>query len=836
LPDGVRSDEARSYLTRAAARDTAAWAPVAQLASLAAKAGQVKESIAILRKSEQRWPEVPAIGLALAELLRGKNFHAAADREIARVRELVPDACSPMAAQLEALRIRLRYQEIVPLIEELVRCDAQSSARYNLYIEQRDFGAAARELARLDTLQPETGRYASLLAKLSLAKNQGETAAASGVVKELRTRYPRSFAGALEQVDALEAEGHHTGALTAISDATRAEPAAMAGLYRIGQALGQKHVLDSYRKDGLAAIRAFETSGKKYDGPQVLVLDYMAMRLFDDGSSLELIHTVQKAQSDEAVDRLGEVEVPEGAQVLTLRALKPNGRVLEADNIAGKNTVSLPNLAPGDYVELEYLQAKAPSDGFPGGYLGERFYFKSFEIPFHRSQMVLLLPESMPYQLDPRGAAPKPHESVHDGLRVLDFAVDESVPLIEEPNSVSAREFIPSTRLGVHASFEALVDSLRDVLVDRNLYDPYWSALAKQIVGNATPQDHRLRAERLYAWVLANVENNNEVFSQAALMLRSKSGNRARVLHYMLGLAGVPAQLALARSFGGDNYDGTMADAETYDHLLVLIDPGGKQPTWLYTNERWAPFGFLPTALRGQPALSLEPGAAKVLVSSGAFGPDARRFVVDAQLNAQGAARLDVTEQLHGSEAVAWRSQLEQIPKAELSRRMEQDYVSRLFPGASLVSLDIAGRELASPDLALHYVLDVQSYARITADGLALPAVLPSEISGSFARTATRKTTELVGSPVQTELDMTLRLPNGVKLASAPAPENLLGSFAGRPRFTDRVSVEGTALRLQRSLSMPAMRIDPQVYPAFTDFCRRVDEIEGRELYLTTTH
>ena len=95
LPDGVRADEARSYLTRAAARDASAWAPVAQLASLAAKAGQVKESIALLRKSEQRWPEVPAIGLALAELLRSKNFHAAADREIARVREIVPDACSP---------------------------------------------------------------------------------------------------------------------------------------------------------------------------------------------------------------------------------------------------------------------------------------------------------------------------------------------------------------------------------------------------------------------------------------------------------------------------------------------------------------------------------------------------------------------------------------------------------------------------------------------------------------------------------------------------------------------------------------------------------------------
>ncbi|MEY4582816.1 MAG: hypothetical protein RL701_7519, partial [Pseudomonadota bacterium] len=838
LPEGVRADEARRYLTRAAVRDTSAWAPVVQLASLAAKAGQVKESIAVLRKAEERWPEVPAIGLALADLLRSKNFHAAADRVLARVREHVPDACGPIVAELEALRARQRYHEIVPLTEALLACDAQSNARYNLFLEQRDFAAAARELDRLDALSPETGRYASLMAKLSLAKNQNDTGAATALVKELRERYPRSYAGAIEQVDALVASGHRDSALAEIDRAVKAEPAAMSGLHRVGKALGQPHVLDAYRKDGLAAIRALEASGKKYDGPQVLVLDYMAMRLFEDGSSLELIHTVQKAQSDEAVDRLGEVEIPEGAQVLSLRSIKPDGRILEADNIAGKNTVSLPNMAPGDYVELEYVQTKTPAEGFPAGYLGERFYFKSFEIPFHHSQMVLLLPADMPYELDPRGDAPQPHAEVRDGVRILDFSVDESVPLIEEPNSVTAREFIPSTRLGVRASFESLIDSLRDVLADRNLYDPYYKGLATQVVGNAAPTDYRLRAERLYAWVSENIENSNEVFSQAALMLRAKSGNRARVLHYLLGLAGVPAQLGLARSFGSDSHESSMADAETYDHLLVRVGGIDSEPIWLFTNERWAPFGFLPSVLRGQPALLLEPSAPRVKVSDGLLGPDSRRFTVDAQLRADGAARLDVTETLHGGEAVAWRGQLEQIPKAELSKRMEQDYVARLFPGAALASLDIKGRDQAGPDLVLHYVVDVRNYARPVANGLALPDVLPSEVSANLARTATRKTTELLANPMQTEIDMVLHFPDGFVLAKPPAPQTLVGSFVGRPRFTDSVTAadKGKGLRLQRSLQLPALRVEPAVYPAFAEFCRRVDEVEGRELFLQAAH
>lgn len=832
LPEGVRADEARGFLARAAARDKAAWAPVLQLAALAAKAGRVKESISVLRNAFERWPEVPAIGLSLADLLRSKEFYAAADEVIAHVRELVPDACAPMSAQLDSLRARQRYPEIIPLAEQLVACDAQSTALYNLYLEQRDFAAAQRELERLNALTPESARYSTLLSRIALAKNQRDTAAANQLVAELRREYPRSYAGAVEQIDTLAAAGQKGEALAVLAKATQAEPAAMVNLHRVGVGLGLAHPLEPYRKDGLAAIKAFEGSGKVYPGPQVLVLDYMALRVFEDGSSIELVHTVQKAQSDEAVNQLGEVDVPEGAQVLTLRAIKPDGRVLEADNIANKSSVSLPNVERGDYVELEYMDAKSPPEGFPGGYLGERFYFKSFEVPFHHSQMVLLLPESMPYQIDPRGTPPPKVETVRDGLRVLDFSVQESEPLIAEPSSVSAREFIPSIRLGVRATFESLIESLRDVLADRALYDPYYEQLAQQIVGDAAPDNYRLRAQRLYEWVVANVENSNDVFAQAALMLRAKAGNRARVLHYMLGLAGVPSQLALASDFGGDRFDGAMADADTYDHLLVVVDPKGKQPLWLFANERWAPFGFIPAPLRKQPALALAPGAPKLTVSDGLLGPDARRFAIQADLQTDGSARIDVTESLHGADAVAWRAQLEQIPRAELNRRMEQDYVSRLFPGASLVELKVEGSSEPVPDLALHYVLQVPNFARPVSGGLAVPSILPSEISANFARLAVRKTTELIGNPLRTELDMLIKVPAGYALANPPPPEALTGDFGAKPLFNERISADKAGLRIQRTLDVPAMRIEPNVYPAFANFCRKVDAAEGRELFL----
>ncbi|HEX2675615.1 MAG TPA: hypothetical protein VHM19_03225, partial [Polyangiales bacterium] len=819
LPDEVKHDDARKFLVQALSRDPELWAPVTQLATLAAKSGRVKESIGALQKARSHWPEVPAIGFALIELLRSKGLEAEVEHEIARLRELVPDACAPLSAELDSLRSRQRAHDAEIAAKALSQCDAQNNALLSLYVSKRDYESAARELKRLSSLGPEEARYSWLLAELALAKNRGDDAGVRAAIAELRARYPRSYSGAIEEIDERLAHAKPSDALAALDAAVKSEPTSMATLHRLVPVLGGEHVLAKYRRDGKATIDAFVKSGRSFDGPQVLVLDYMALRLFPDGSSLQLIHSITKAQSDEAVNQLAEVEVPEGAQVLTLRAWKPDGRRLEADSIAGKDSVSLPSVAPGDFVELEYLQASAPPDGFPNGYLGERFYFESFEIPFDHSEMVVVLPKDLPYEVDPRGPAPKLEEKVDGTLRELRWHVDQSLPLVAEPMSVAGKEYIPSVRLGVRATNPSMIESLRDALIDRDLYDPYYAALARSIVGEAAPGDYRARAERLYAWVLENIENNDDVFSQAALMLRAHTGNRARVLNYLLNLVGVPSQLGLASNFTGDQTPSTMADADKYDHLLLRVDAGkGKPPIWLFTVERWAPFGFLPSVLRGQEALMLTPGAPLVHVSQGLLGDDTRDFQMDIALHPDGSARIDAAETLHGAEAVSWRGQLEQIPAAELERKFEQDYVARLFPGATLVSLEITGREQDRPDLVLRYSVDVTSFGRHVNHGLALPPLVTTDLASTFARTSARKTTELVPGPVLNRMSARIKLPNGATLPVLPDAATLtaaVGAQSGamaaaaspgsptRPTFRQTAQWKTGTLTVDRTLTLP---------------------------------
>src|SRR5690606_16119146 len=103
---------------------------------------------------------------------------------------------------------------------------------------------------------------------------------------------------------------------------------------------------------------------------------------------------------------------------------------------------------------------------------GNRFYFKSFEVPFHHSELVVVLPAGMVPVLDPRGPAPETLRETQEGLTVLRWVAKESRPLSPEPLSVAAREFLPSVNLGVKVSWEAYVESLRDMLVDKEVVDP----------------------------------------------------------------------------------------------------------------------------------------------------------------------------------------------------------------------------------------------------------------------------------------------------------------------------------------------------------------------------
>jgi hypothetical protein len=441
----------------------------------------------------------------------------------------------------------------------------------------------------------------------------------------------------------------------------------------------------------------------------------------------------------------------------------------------------------------------------------------------------VIVPKDMPIEIDPRGKAPKAEEKVQGDLRVLDFHVDQSIALKQEPAAVSAKEYLPSVRLGLKATWESFVESVRDVLADRDQYDPELASLVQQIVGESDPSDYRLRAERIYSWVLEHIENNDDLFSQAAVMLRARGGNRARVLHYMLGLAGVPSHLALVRAGSSDLTPTLMADGDTYEHLLVTYDDV-KGPVWLFTVERYAPFGYIPPLLRGEPALMLAAGAPKAMVPAGTADADLRQLTFDVTLQKDGSAHVDAVETLHGLGAVTWRGQLEAIPAPELNQKFEEEYVGRLLPGAQLKTLKISGREQQAETTQLQYSFELGQLGRKAGNAWAIPPMLETNLSQNYAQMAARTTDELVPTPLSLELTIRIHLPPGATRPAVPQPVKVQAPLTGKPKFTMSTKLDDNTIVIDKTLTIPVMRVPQAQYQTFAGFCRMVDVAEAKEM------
>jgi len=154
-------------------------------------------------------------------------------------------------------------------------------------------------------------------------------------------------------------------------------------------------------------IAAWEKAGHKMDGSAARVLDYSALWIHPDGSSEMLEHEILRMQSQEAVSKEAE-QPPPGGLVLNLRVIKPDGSILEPEPVAGKQTLTMPHLEVGDYVEIEHITATASENAKGKIYRGPHWFFREADKGYWRSEFVVLTPKDRNVDIEIVGKVPAP--------------------------------------------------------------------------------------------------------------------------------------------------------------------------------------------------------------------------------------------------------------------------------------------------------------------------------------------------------------------------------------------------------------------------------------------
>ena len=683
----------------------------------------------------------------------------------------------------------------------------------------------AREQLRRD---PGDLSAAQSLAGAQVALRRFDEATAT--LQALSASWPRNAKVLENLAEVRELAGDTAGALALRERSLLLDGSNLALRRAVVRAKTGKELLQAHAIDGRQALRDYAAQPGAEESSAAYVLDAAATQIYPDGSQVTRIHTLQKALEQGGVQEIAEVNLPRDAQVLALRTLKADGTVLEPENIAGKDTVSLPGVQVGDSVEVEYLLAQSSRGPAMEGFTTTDFFFSIPNMPDHRATYTVVAPKGTGMRVDAHNLTVgtpviQGDEEVftHERLRVP--------PLIPEPNGPSSKEYLPFVVVGAGTlGNERLVATYADAFLDRGALNWEVEAFAREAAGDKQGVE-AVRA--LYAAVMKRFTGRDGGITQsAASTVAQDRGSRMWVLKAGLEALGIPARLAAVRTFSVDPAEYLFPEESLLPYLAVRAEVPGTGPVWLDTTIRHAPFGELPEEAMGEREAYLlpEPGRLleKVKTPPVVKNPGKQ---VKLELAVDEAGTLSGTgeEVYTGFEAAQLAAAFESI-SGERRRQSLQGALGRYFRGAALTDLKLERTEEVGAPFTVRYTFTAAHFARVEAGRMLLPALtMPAVLGQQYVELSRRTIPLFIGSTEASHTTVTLRMPAGYQLTELQARREADSPF-GRLVRTEKQ--EGALLTLDETLRVERGRIPAQRYEDFARFAGQVDLLQARELLL----
>ncbi|HMC93256.1 MAG TPA: hypothetical protein VKO16_00650, partial [Polyangia bacterium] len=519
------------------------------------------------------------------------------------------------------------------------------------------------------------------------------------------------------------------------------------------------------------------------------------------------------------------------------------------------------NVAIGDYIEWELLETHSPSQAFAPGFLGERFYFQSFDAPMARSELLLVAPAGLTLEIDRHAGAPKAEvRPAADGTRVTTFTAIGVPQLFAEPSAVPAIEYVPSVRASSGVGWDPWARYIAEELHDAARASPEVRALARKLTDKtlqkaaqtaAAPAtgDRARLAAAIVDWVTENVEASEDLADPASFTLARGRGSRVSLALALAAELGVPARAVLARSrlVADATAPAPPEELEDFSDTLVAFDVGSPdKPSPIYADLRLrhAAFGYVPPGLDGALTLGLPDGAFSVARSTAPA--DQRTIDMTIRLDERGGGVAVATEDLAGWPALEWAELVDRFgaDRVRLRQDFEQRSLGVQFPGARLRDLDVelprdaAGRigtaRVRYSFVSAHLAVPIERGAPGPQEMRLEPTFFRSQPGRRFAAEPQRSTALMLGFDVPVRMTATVELPGAAHLDPPPlGGKDLIVARTGGYRFVEERGVEPgrpNVIFLHRESALPIMRVTPGEYAAVAADLRRVDGAEQAEI------
>jgi tetratricopeptide (TPR) repeat protein len=705
-----------------------------------------------------------------------------------------PGAQSRLA---EHAKMRGRVDEAVHLYEGLLARDPAhvpaATALADLYVSRRKFEAAAQLLAGMTELWPYNTEV--LKREADVFEFWGNTQRAL----ELRERSLAIDGGDLTLRRLVERAHTHQEPLEAQSVTTK------------------------------TAIAAYEAQRGDESAASAYVLDFAATQVYPDGSMVDRIHVIQKALDQNGVQEIAEVNVPAGAQVLALRTLKPDGTTLEPESVEDKDTISMPGVAVGDYVDQEYLEAHPARDPSQPGFTAANFYFQVAQSPNNWSTYTVLAPKGSGMSVDAHNMTSSAPVT-HGDWETYEHAERHVPPFIPEPNSPpSPNEFLPFVSVGAGATGnDTVMASYADAALDRGQLTHEVEVFARR----ATAGKKGVAAVRsLYDAVMQKLQGRDAGLGMsAAASVAQDRGSRLWLLKAGLEAAGFPSRVAAVRAFGVDPALYRFPNEQLVQYVCVRTVLSDGSVVWLDPLIRFAPFGQLPEqATGGRDAFLLpEPGRPLEKLKTPAAAPElGKQVTLTLKLGADGSLSGTGEETYLGIEAAQLAEALDQLAP-EAREQALQRALSRYFGGADLSSVTLGVKREVGAPVSVRYGFTAPRYGHLEGDKLVLgPVTYPLQLGQRYIQVGSRRTPLFIEGTEAVKTTVTLELPPGFHLVSPVAEVKSSGPYGG---FVRHERQEGNRVLVDEQFRLGMARIPVDKYEDFQQFAGEIDLVQGRDL------
>jgi hypothetical protein len=289
-------------------------------------------------------------------------------------------------------------------------------------------------------------------------------------------------------------------------------------------------------------------------------------------------------------------------------------------------------------------------------------------------------------------------------------------------------------------------------------------------------------------------------------------------------LVGIDARLGVVQDRMSPPPTGPFSEATRHAAPAVRIQTE-RGPRWLTVNERFAPYGFLPSSLRRQPAVLLDPGRPILTdepppilneITSAEGSEDRIVHSGEVKLREDGSAELRLVQRYHGKYAILVRTRLSAEPEPRWRDVLEAEVLGVALPGGRIAELEVKKLNELDEPVVLSMRVELPSFARRSEGALEIDVPFLPRLA-PLGELNTRQTPLYLSERVanRSKVELNVELPRGATVVTDLAR----ASFRDEERqveVSDRLA--GKGLRIERSVDVPAGRVQPERYAAFRAF------------------